>query len=296
MEISQIDKKLFEVYGNHFDVISTSMIGKRRIIKIRCCKCGNFFEKRMDYILEGRGCKRCKEHSFQNEIIKKFKIVHDDKFDYSLVNYTTDKQKIKIKCKTCKHIFLQRPSAHLAGESCKTCNINRQKSSNEFFIKKAKEKYGTKYDYSEVEYLTNKNKVKIICNKHQYIFEQAPNSHLRGQGCPICNQSKGELIIKDYLIEHNIKFNKNHRFVECRYKNPLPFDFYLPQFNTCIEYDGIQHFKERHYDNNSENLEKRKLRDNIKNNFCHDKNINLIRISYLEKNIISKLNLYLDFS
>lgn len=76
------------------------------------------------------------------------------------------------------------------------------------------------------------------------MFEQSPNDHLgKKTGCPICKESNGENIVRKYLSDNHIKYIPQHRFKDCRDKNPLPFDFYLPKYNTCIEYDGEQHFK-----------------------------------------------------
>ena len=91
-------------------------------------------------------------------------------------------------------------------------------------------------------YLTNMEKVKIKCKKHG-IFLQAPNTHRQGKGCPQCSLSKGEAKVAKYLDEHNIQY-----IVEYPIKNPrsghnLRFDFFLPNQNMFIEYDGLQHFE-----------------------------------------------------
>lgn len=288
MKIDEIIKKCVNIYGSQFNILNVEKINGRIFIEVECEKCGNIIYQRLDYFLEGRGCYNCKRLLFKDQFIKKSKILHYDNYDYSKVNYTNANSKVIIGCKKCGTFFNQRLSAHLEGEGCPRCNIIRQLSTNEDFIRKSKEIYGDRYDYSLVDYKTNKNKVKIRCKKHNYVFEQSPNSHLRGQGCPICNESKGEMKVRNFLFSNNIKYFRNYRFLDCRYKKPLPFDFYLPDHNTCIEFDGIQHFEKRDYDTNIENFENRKIRDSIKDDFCKKNNINLIRISYKE-NIAEKL-------
>lgn len=91
--------------------------------------------------------------------------------------------------------------------------------------------------------------------------------------------SNGELSIEYVLNSIPIKFIKQYKFNDCKYKRKLPFDFYLPELNTCIEYDGEQHFEPRF--GNSE-FKKTKIRDEIKTNYCLSNNIRLIRISYLD--------------
>jgi len=77
--------------------------------------------------------------------------------------------------------------------------------------------------------------VKII----DYYLSKYSNSQLNGKGCPTWNESKGERKIKIFLKDNNIKFISQKRFNNCRNKYTLPFDFYLPEYNICIEYNGI---------------------------------------------------------
>ena len=84
-----------------------------------------------------------------------------------------------------------------------------------------------------------------------------------------------------------IKFIEQKRFSKCKNKRTLPFDFYLPEHNTCIEYDGIQHYNSKWI--GEESLTKIKNNDNIKNRFCGENKINLIRIPYTKKNKIGDI-------
>ena len=80
------------------------------------------------------------------------------------------------------------------------------------------------------------------------------------------------------------------KFNDCRNKNPLPFDFYLPEYKTCIEFDGRQHFESIEHWEGDNGLLKIKKNDSIKNEYCKDNDIKLIRIPYYEiDNIEDKL-------
>ena len=84
-------------------------------------------------------------------------------------------------------------------------------------------------------------------------------------------------------MENNtINFVQEYRFEDCRYKLPLRFDFYIPEHNLCIEYDGIQHFKSFEFFGGEDKLKITQMRDEIKNDYCKKNGINLIRISYNE--------------
>ena len=106
-------------------------------------------------------------------------------------------------------------------------------------------------------------------------------------GCSI--NSKGEAKIKKILKENNIEYIQEKRFNDCVFntKKIARFDFYLPQENCLIEYDGIQHFQQGKgiYDN-EEKFKLTKQHDEIKNNYCKEKGIFLIRIPYTHYNNI----------
>ncbi len=234
----------------------------------------------------------------QEQFIEKAKAIHGDRYDYSKVEYINGKIKIKISCS--KHgIFIQQPEHHLYGSGCQKCAIERKPqcchlSTNQFIIN-ANKINGNKYDYSNARYTGNKNKVKIICKIHGE-FQQTPNNHLRGTQCPKCYKNyKGEIKIETYFKEHKIKYITQKRFKDCRgTMHPMSFDFYLPNHNTCIEYDGEQHFRPIQWYGISQkrankNFKQIQLHDKIKNEYCSKNNIRLIRIPYTKINDIEKI-------
>lgn len=127
------------------------------------------------------------------------------------------------------------------------------------------------------------------------------------KGQPRCSKcshkiSQLEIVIKDFLKSHNIDFIQQYKFSDCKDKRSLPFDFYLPKYNCCIEVDGRQHEQPVYFSgNNDEALQNFKLtkkHDNIKNKYCKKHNILLLRISeneirnqQYEEIILSKLNI-----
>lgn len=137
----------------------------------------------------------------KEEFIEEAKLIHNNKYDYSLVEYKNNKTKVKIICK--KHgLFEQRPNDHLKGCGCKSCadeEIAKLNSSSlEEFLQKSKEVYGDKYDYSLVEYKNNTTKVKIKCPEHG-IFKQAPINHLYSGGCKKCGDLSKKLTEQEII-------------------------------------------------------------------------------------------------
>lgn len=288
-------EKSKKVHGNKYDYSLVDYKNAISKIKIICLIHG-IFEQKPNNHLNKQGCPKCYYSlitSNNDAFIKKAKFIHKDKYDYSEVKYVGAYINVKIKC-SIHGIFEQTPHNHIHGTGCPKCAKNLKLNTNDF-IKKAKFVHGNKYDYSEVKYVGNKEKIKIKCPIHG-IFEQTPNNHLNNQGCSKCKQSKGENKIEEFLLKNNIKYYNQKTFNDCKHKRKLEFDFYLPEYNMCIEYDGKQHFEPIEYFGGDVILETQKKIDKIKNEYCKNNDINIIRIKYneniednlksLEKNIL----------
>ena len=137
--------------------------------------------------------------------IEKCDIIHNGKYDYSLVNYKNNKTKIKIICKY-HGVFEQRADHHLNGANCKYCVFERFKkeylsNTNDFIIKSNLiHKY--KYDYSLSNYVNAHEKISIICNIHGK-FEQRPLDHLSGRGCFKCFRDRDKLSLDEFIERGN---------------------------------------------------------------------------------------------
>ena len=137
--------------------------------------------------MSGVRCKDCdsdNQRKSQAEFIEDAKRVHGDKYDYSLVEYTTTYNKVEIICP--EHgSFSQKAENHLCGSGCLKCYNDRRRKTTDSFITNAKLVHGDKYDYSLVDYTTTSSKVEIICPEHGS-FSQKAASHLKGSGCTSC--------------------------------------------------------------------------------------------------------------
>jgi len=207
-----------------------------------------------------------------------------------LVDYVTSKDKVKIICHA-HGVFTQAPYNHWLGNGCPKCAKN-QTLTQEEFIKKANEMHNSKYDYSKVDFKNVSSKVIIICPKHGE-FKQLVTNHIHNyNGCPKCKLSKGETKVMSFLEQNKIEYNIEKTFEECKNKKALPFDFYLPKHNICIEFQGKQHYKKEDFFGGETALEYTKNNDRIKWEFCKKNGIKLIRIKY-NKNIDEVLNKHL---
>lgn len=129
------------------------------------------------------------------------------------------------------------------------------------------------------EYIDAKTPLRFIHTKCGRICYKTPDNILnKFRGCPYCKESKGERKIRHFLENNNIRFVSQKKFTDCKDKKELPFDFYLPDFNMCIEYDGEQHFEEVKIF--KDKLEKVQHHDELKTTYCNNHNILLLRINY----------------
>lgn len=207
--------------------------------------------------------------------------VHQGKYLYDKVEYKNAQTKICIIC-SIHGEFWQTPNKHLRGQGCPKCS-GRNKITCDI-IKEFQMVHGESYDYSEVEYLNAKTKVKILCPKHGY-FLQTPNKHLLGQGCPLCKESHLEQEVRCFLIENNIKFESQKHF---DWLGKQSLDFYLPDYNIGIECQGIQHFEPTDFSSNNiqaatKNFEIIRRRDSNKKTLCESNHIKLLFYNNLNK-------------
>lgn len=284
-----------EVEKINQDIIVLGVYINARMPILHKCKIDGYeWMTSPDHILNGRGCPKCVGNN---------KKTHEEYVqELSLINpnievtgyYISALTPIMHKCMIHNIEWKMRPNDALYGKGCFICGV--EKSGNS--------RLKTHAQYVEELKLINKNIIVIedyngtnIPILHKCLIDgcewyATPHNVLCGTGCPRCNESKGEKEIRKWLMKHNIIYDSQKRFSDCCDKITLPFDFYLPDYNCCIEYDGVQHYEPVEYFGGKESFEYIQKHDKIKTNYCLNNNISLLRISYLD-NIEEKLNNFL---
>lgn len=187
---------------------------------------------------------------------------------------------VELECRN-GHLYTQDRRNLLAGKRCKQCYLENKVFTKEKIIEDINNIHGNHYKYVFKDFKNIHSKIEIECKKGHF-FTQKISNHLQGKGCPICRESIGERKIATYLEKNNISYVRQKKFDGCKYIAKLPFDFFIPNMNLVIEFDGIQHFKPVKLFGGEKEFEKTKIKDEIKSRYCLDNNINLMRISYLE--------------
>ncbi len=275
-------------HGDRYDYSMTIYEGFSNKVLIKCKEHGIFEQYPADHYNGRNGCRKCSKilTRKKEEFIQKAILIHGDLYDYSETVYKGTKQLVKIICKIHGDFHVL-PYNHLKGNTCKECSLESRKFTTEEFILRSQEIHGNRYDYSQFQYMGYHRRSTIICNEHG-VFLQSPEVHYRGSGCSACrnSMSKGEEFILLWLNSKSIAYEREKSFDNLSFKKKLQFDFYLPEYNVIIEFDGEHHYLPILYNDTLaeaiERFELVKIRDNIKNKYCKENCISLFRISYFE--------------
>lgn len=221
------------------------------------------------------------------------------KYEYSYIKEYFETRGYKLLSKeyngAMKRLKVCCPKGHISymtftnfrrGHRCKRCasiKFNERNKHSYEYVKEYIESFG--YELISKEYENINAKLFIKC-PNGHIFDTTFKRFKQGNRCRICRESSGENRVKLILIKNNINYIEQYRFDDCKFKRKLSFDFYLPDYNCCIEYDGKQHYFIRKHFGGYESFIDTKIRDTVKNIYCENNNIKLIRIPYWEfKNI-----------
>ncbi len=155
-------KKANDKHNFKYNYDKAEYISSKKDIIITCLTHGDF-KQRPDNHLMGKGCRGCSNSEIltKKTFIERSMKVHNNKYDYSLVDFINSTSKVKIICK--QHgVFEQIPSKHYGGRGCSLCG-EFSKYNNDDFVYKSKKVHNNKYDYSLVIYKTVNEKVEIVC-------------------------------------------------------------------------------------------------------------------------------------
>ena len=308
-------KRVYEKFGDSYSVIG-EYVNKETPVEVIHLKCGTKFNMNPHRLITSLNknnnfcmCPTCSPTLPKKYSISDVQNIFDNHYgygEYEIISYESNKKNMKICHNSCGLIFntLSLTNWKKNNRACPNCESGFQtkKYKKRLSISEINEYLNSKKEFSLIsKYRINRNsnRLDIMHNCCGTIFTAEVKNIMSGPTCPVCKKrSKGERAIQQFLKRYNIDFIEQYTFDDCVYINKLKFDFFLPEYGICIEYDG-----EFHYMNIRNKLEITKIRDEVKNEYCLSKNIPLIRIPYtsfisnnlsrdLKSKLISKNNCF----
>jgi superfamily II DNA or RNA helicase len=217
------ESKAREIHGSKYDYSKVDYINNSTKVMIICPKHGLFNQTPQAH-LKGQGCRKCydelKKKDRLESFITKAQKTHNNKYDYSEVEYVNKETPVKIICPD-HGAFKQRPGNHLAGNGCSICSGIKSNKKN--FIKKARKKHGDKFDYTKTVYTRLRDKIVVTCKKHGDFTVGASNHLLKWGGCPKC---------KKELIRERRGAGKNHFIERARKVHGDKYDYSKVDYQT----------------------------------------------------------------
>ena len=259
---------------------------------ILCKKCGSIYklQNASNFLYKNKKkiCSKCIPRDDTIEIGYKIKSLLNKTHNLKLLNtYTKITDDLEFMCLKCNGIFKRKPQIFLKSQKCPICETFSIIKTEECFKKELIQKLNGEYELLG-EYKGTNTKTLFRHNDCGFIFENTPHNILQKTPCPKCKRfnSKGEIKIKKFLDNNNINYEQQKRFKEL---NQLSFDFYIPNKNILIEYQGEQHFHSIKFFGGETKYLKQIENDNIKREFCKNNNFILLEIEYFNYNNIENI-------
>lgn len=284
-----------KIYGDEYTVLGVYNGNKEKVlIRHNNESCG-YFEKPVspNHFLRGRKCRKCADQDKHDKMRKShdgfveevYKLVGEE---YSVIGtYRNGLSNIKMKHNYCGYQWSPRACEFVnSGKRCPKCFGNNKKTTDEF-KSEVFEIVGNEYSVIG-EYTSIHEKIKMKHNSSfcdYFEWDVEANSFLNnGRRCPACSESKGARKVRKYLESIDIEFKREYTFDDLRGIDGglLRFDFAVireNQLSLLIEYDGEFHFRQVYKEHD---LKKQQLHDSMKNRYCNDSGIELLRIDYTQ--------------
>ena len=280
---SEFKERCKKVHNGKYDYSITVYNGSGNDIEYICPKHGVITQNAASH-KAGHGCRYCAIEENHNktrytldDFVKKMKLVHGDKYDFSEAKYVDSQEEITLICHKKDALgnehgpFSRKPYSLLQGHGCPKCN-GRNKTT-ELWIAEAKNVFPEGlYSFEHTIYKSARDKVIVTCKKHGD-FDVPARDFLSGHGCPKCHMSNLEVEVEKCLQRAGLNYVWQKKF---DWLNGMSLDFYIEKYGVAIECQGVQHFENKDFFNKRETLAERKERDQRKRELCKKHNIELV--------------------
>ena len=245
-------------------------------------------------VLDGHGCRKCGNEILANDRRKNREQYVRDLMEVNpniivVGEYINAHTPTLHRCLIDGYEWYAKPNNILSGRGCPKCGGTMKKLHEEYveelaLINPSVEVIG--------QYIDAKTPISHKCLIDGCVWDSSPTNMLSKGGCPQCNESLGERQVRQWLEKRDIKYEFQKPFKDCCDKKPLPFDFYLENYNVAIEYQGGQHYYPVDYFGGEEKFKLQQKHDNIKREYCKNNGIRLLEIPYYKK-VEEELNNFL---
>lgn len=284
-----------EKYGNEYDVLGIYKNAQTKIL-VRHNICGESWDIAPMTLAKKNVCPFCSGNKKSNTSEFKTKVEKTHGKDYTVVGeYKNAFTDIKVRHEVCGNEFNIRPNNLLNGRKCPICSILEQTKAKSLeqrvFVERVFNLYGNEFDMIG-QYVNTKTNVEVYHKKCMSKVFVRPDHFMNGNGCPNCNESSGEQMIRQYLEANGITFSKQFTFDELKRERKLKFDFAIFKDKDMkillylLEYDGEHHYEPVY---GTDKLKEIQESDYLKNLFCEDNEIQLYRIPYWNKSCINEI-------
>lgn len=278
----------------------------KEMMTFRCTKHDYVFSKTAHSFINSKcGCNLCADENFRTAKKKtpewfrnELKSINPNVEQIS--EYVRMQEKVKVKCVHCGNIFESRAQDLLQGHFCRTCAIKKfsqeRTKDHNWFIEELK-KYNPNYKNIEIvgNYTGVNHKIQCRCKNCSYEWETKASQLIDkrgGSGCPLCNQSKREIIVYNYLLKHRIDFEHQKDFPNLLGVSgfPLSYDFYIPSKNLLIEVNGLQHYSPVKYFGGIKKFNIQKEHDKRKRLYAQNNGYRLLEIKCCDSSYFENIN------
>ena len=287
----QFRQKVYDLVEDEYMFIDP-YVNTSTKIRVKHNKCGHIYKVDPSSFLRGSRCPKCFDNHKKTNAQFKHEVYNLVGNDYIFLEpYVNSYTKIKVKHNKCGHVYKVKPNAFLNGKRCPSCAVVSKRKTDAQFEQVVHNLVGDEYTFLD-NYVDARTKLRVKHNKCGNTYEVTPSNFLQGCRCPYCNKPKGEDIINKILKSLNIKYEYQKTFDDLRDVQPLSYDFFIPDQNILIEYQGIQHYQPIGYFGGGTTFMKQQKHDKMKADYAKDHNYNLITVPYT-KDTISKIKKYL---
>ena len=275
-------KDINELVGDEYTVLSKYK-NSRTPVKIKHNVCGKIYKVRPTHFLQGRRCMCTKNKTFYKDLQKELDKKYNNEFEILETGYITLTNKTKVKHNKCGHVYDIEINKLLDKKTCYKCGIGTNMKTHADFINEVKEIWKDEFEVLS-KYKGTAEKVLVRHKECGNKYWKWPETLNKGFGCKFCSPiglSSGVKRVTLSLNEIGMDYRREIKFNKCKNVRKLPFDFGIfddEQLLFLIEYDGEQHFKPSKLFGGKKELELIKKRDQIKNEYCEENDLNLLRI------------------